>query len=82
MLPLGYWHDNDTWYVIGDLDVLFEIDDNGCVWTHSKYEDFNRFDGENAEILADAVTAFTSDENFLSATTAFGQIARHWGVLT
>ena len=82
LLPLGYWQDNDRWYIMGDLDVLFEIDDKGRVWTHSKHEDFNRFDGENAEILTDTVTAFTSDENFLSATTTFGQIARGWGILT
>lgn len=81
LLPLGYWQEENTWYVIGDLDVQFEIDDRGRVWTHSPHEDFNRFDGEDASALAEAIAVLTSDENLPAVITSFGQIARHWGVL-
>ena len=82
LLPLGSWEwDGEVrWYLHGDLDVLFEVDDKGLVWSHSRYPDFSRFDGKAAGVLTEAVTAFTSDENFTAATTTFGQIIRHWGV--
>ena len=81
LLPLDYWQDMDTWYVIGDLDVLFEVDDRGRVWTHSQYGDFKRFDGEDTGTLANTIEALTSDKDFSAATTSFGSIARHWGIL-
>jgi len=81
LLPLSYWQSGDTWFLMGDLDVLFEVDDQGRAWTHSSFDGFKRFDGENADVLAKAVTALTSDENFSAAITTFGQIARNWGVL-
>lgn len=81
LLPLSYWAEGDRWYIIGDFDVLFEVDDNGFIWSHSQHEGFNRFDGQDASIVANAVKALMSDENILSAVTLFGRIARDWGVL-
>jgi hypothetical protein len=69
------------WSIWGALDVLFEIDDKGRVWSHAWSEDFNRFDGEYAGVLAEAITDMTSDENFSAAVNSFGYIAREWGVL-
>ncbi len=80
LLPLSRWQDG-LWYLRGDLDVLFEVDDQGRVWTHSQHEAFSRFDGEDASTLAEAITVLTSDENLPAAITSFGQITRHWGVL-
>ena len=82
LLPLSYSQPDDTWYVMGDLDVLFEVDDNVRVWTHSRYEDFSRFDGQDASVLADIISAMAVDENLPAAITTFGQIVRYWGVLT
>jgi len=81
LLPLVYWSQGDTWLVKGDLDVQFEIDDKGCVWTHSQFAGFRRFDGQDVSMLTEAITTLTSDENISVAVTSFGYIARHGGVL-
>ena len=79
LLPMYSYE--DMWYINGDLDVLFEVDDKGLIWSHSQFEGFSRFDGEDAGILAEAITALTSDENFSTAITMFGRIAWDWDVL-
>jgi len=43
LLPLK--QSDGNWYIIGDMDVLFEVDEKGKVWSHSGYGDFNRYDG-------------------------------------
>lgn len=40
------------WEVVGDLDVLFEIDNNGKVWSHSSSKEFAKFDGLDHSIVA------------------------------
>ena len=81
LLPLSHWDGDDTWYIHGDLDVLFEVDDQSRIWSHSQFEGFSRFNGKDASVLADSIAALTSDENFSSAITTFGRIAREWGAL-
>ena len=81
LLPMIYWENGDTWIVWGDLDVLFEIDDQGRIWSHSQHEGFSQFDGQDARVVGDIVTAMTTDKNSAAAITTFGIIARHWGVL-
>jgi hypothetical protein len=53
LLPLTLYE--GKWHLLGDLDVLFEVDDQGLVWSHSEFEGFNRFDGQHASVLAEAV---------------------------
>jgi hypothetical protein len=66
------------WRIMGDLDVLFEVDDKGSIWSHSLYwSEFTQFDGEPAKKLADEITALTSCENFDVAISAFGWMTRH-----
>jgi len=81
LLPLYFWDGGNTWQVAADLDVMFEVDNSGLIWSHSQYEGFNRFDGQEATVVADLITAMTSDVNFPAAVTLFGIIARHWGVM-
>jgi hypothetical protein len=78
LLPLDSsdWEGNEWWYVMGDNDVLFEVDDNGKIWTHSPFAEFNKFDGEEASAVADAIISLTSDDNFGIATSAFGRTFR------
>jgi hypothetical protein len=59
LLPLGYF--DDWWYIIGDMDVLFEVDDTGKVWSHSPFADFKQFDGESATLLAQAIKTLTTN---------------------
>ncbi|MCL2158683.1 MAG: hypothetical protein FWH48_04670, partial [Oscillospiraceae bacterium] len=77
VLPLEYWANGDTYRIVGELDVLFELDEKGRAWSHSIWEDFKRFDGSDATILLDAIDALTSDENFSAAVTRFGLVVRN-----
>ena len=61
--------------------MLFEVDDQSRVWSHSQFAGFNRYDGKDAQELANDIIAFTTDENFPAAITRFGRIVRYWGVL-
>jgi len=72
LLPLFYWEDTDTWVVQGDIDVLFEVDDRGLIWSHSWHDGFMRFDGQDANVVAGFIRAMTSDESFPVATSPFG----------
>jgi len=81
LLPLVYLDEGDKWFVAGDVDVLFEVDEKGLIWSHSQQEGFNCFDGQSANAAADAIIVLTSDENFPAAITTFGIIASNWGVL-
>ena len=81
MLPLWHWEEDDIWAIGGDLDVLFEVDDQGRVWSHSMFDEFRRFDGKEATALTESVSALTSDANFPAAVTAFGRITNSWGRL-
>ena len=81
LLPLVYWEETNAWYVVFTEDVLFEVDDRGRIWSHSVVEGFNRFDGQEASAVADAITFFTEDENFSVAMSAFGKAYARWDVL-
>jgi len=81
LLPIEYWDHDKSWYVQGDMFVLFEVDDNGLIWSHSQFEGINRFDGQPAGVVADAFTVIASDPNIYAASTLFGRIARTWGRL-
>ncbi|MCL2562849.1 MAG: hypothetical protein FWE08_02290 [Oscillospiraceae bacterium] len=70
------------WRVRSPFRVLFEVDDNGLIWSHSSLESFSRFDGEGASVVVDEILEITSDENFDAATTSFGYWAgRDWASL-
>jgi len=46
LLPIKfnpYW---GAYQVVGDLDVLFELDDNGKIITHSRFSELNKYDGK------------------------------------
>jgi len=71
LLGLSYF--DDEWGIHADRDVQFEIDDQGLIWSHSEYEGFNRFDGQEANVLTQAIIEQTSDENFAVAMTRLGR---------
>ena len=51
VLPLINAQDEDTWYIYGDLDVLFEVDDRGLIHSHSDFEQLNKYDGVKLDDL-------------------------------
>jgi hypothetical protein len=64
-----------TWEVNGDTEVLYEVDDNGKIWSHSPNQHFNQYDGQNSDVVANYIIDFTSDENFTIAVSKFGWAA-------
>jgi hypothetical protein len=78
LLPLDWflWEGDDWWNVIGDQDVLFEVDENGFIWSHSPFTEFNQFDGKEANVVAEAIAHLIANENFAMAKSSFGQTLR------
>ncbi len=57
VLPLSRYPDGEEeYYVSGDLDALFEVDDQGLLHSHSLFEDLNRYDGQPLTALWDDIT--------------------------
>jgi hypothetical protein len=81
LLPLWLapedWEWEHRWYSMSDLDVLFEVDDKGLIWSHSPFEGLNKYDGRPASELAQAIVAITEDADFEVATSMFGMSAHH-----
>lgn len=69
LLPLWYndgsmqgWPDG--WFNWTYRDVLYEVDNNGLVWSRSNHSAFNRFDGRHTSVLTGAILGIVNgDEN-------------------
>ncbi|MDR0916401.1 MAG: hypothetical protein LBN02_04345 [Oscillospiraceae bacterium] len=57
LLPLSFNPTLGSYYIVGDLDALFELNDEGKIVTHSKWEGLNQYDGKAFSELIDAVHA-------------------------
>jgi hypothetical protein len=57
------------------------VDDEGRVWSHSPFTDFNRYDGQNVNALIDALQALVSDDDFMLANSPFSRILQDWATL-
>lgn len=66
LLPVRFNTDFGAYEVIGDLDVLFELNDEGKIVSHSRYPDLNQYDGESFTRLLNDVRALypTTDVEF------------------
>jgi len=60
LLPVKFNPDFGAYEVVGDLDVLFELDDNGKIVSHSQFPEFNKYDGKAFSEVLDAVRAIYS----------------------
>jgi hypothetical protein len=80
LLPLWKWKEWEGWVNLTEPDVLFEIDNQGIVWSHSPYRGFNKFDGKTIDELTQSIVNITEDEDFEIANTLFGQAVSDWGV--
>lgn len=76
LLPLA--QTDGKWHILGDMDVLFEIDDKGNVWSHSDFEDFNRYDGKSVEFLINELKNMFSNDDFMLANSPFSGALRGW----
>jgi hypothetical protein len=57
LLPLRFNQDWGAYSVVGDLDVLFELNDEGQVVSHSRFPGFSKYDGKSFSELLDDVRA-------------------------
>ncbi len=74
LLPLTKYQ--EAYYLVGDLDLLFEIDEEGRIWSHSDHADFNRFDGEGYQSVTEEIIRITQDEDRMLAASEFGMVMR------
>ncbi|MCL1865831.1 MAG: hypothetical protein FWF82_00295 [Oscillospiraceae bacterium] len=70
LLPLWYDFPSSGWDSWSYFDVLFEVDDEGLIWSHSPYPAFNRFDGKHTSVLTNAILAIANDNGDLSREIA------------
>jgi hypothetical protein len=57
LLPVRFHSAWGAYEVVGDIDVLFELDDAGKVVSHSRFSELNRYDGKPFSELLNAVRA-------------------------
>ena len=57
LLPIKFNPDWGAYEVAGDLDVLFELNDEGKIVSHSQWEGFSKYDGKSFSELIDDVRA-------------------------
>jgi len=76
LLPLGCfdWEGADYWYVMGDVDVLFEVDDRGLLYSHSSFADFAAYDGRPHAALMEDVRAIVRDNPLLVQYPRFARV--------
>jgi hypothetical protein len=57
LLPLKFNQYRGAYEVAGDLDVLFELNDESEIVSHSRFPEFSKYDGESFSELLDDVRA-------------------------
>ena len=57
LLPVRFSSYLGAYEVVGDLDVLFELDDRGAIISHSRFPELNKYDGKAFSELLDDVRA-------------------------
>jgi len=78
LLPVGRfdWDGSDYWYVIGDSDVLFEVDEHGNIFSHSSLPAFAAYDGTLWQNLSEDIHAFVRDNPLLAQYPRFARTLR------
>ena len=60
LLPVRFNTSSGAYDVVGDLDVLFELNDEGEIVSHSRFPELNQFDGKSLTELLNAVRTLYS----------------------
>ncbi|MCL2298655.1 MAG: hypothetical protein FWC27_00730 [Firmicutes bacterium] len=74
LLPLAR-HEGE-YYLMGDLDVLFEVDEQGKIYSHSSFEDFAAYDGKPWQDLMEAIQNIVRDNPLLVQYPRFSKVLR------
>jgi len=75
LLPLGCfdWEGEDYWHVMGEEDVLFEVDERGMVFSHSDFPAFAAYDGKPYAALLEDIRAVVRDNPLLARYARFAR---------
>ncbi|MDR0935419.1 MAG: hypothetical protein LBM98_01910 [Oscillospiraceae bacterium] len=68
VLPLRFQPGYSAYEVVGDFDVLFELDDEGKMFSHSSYPELNKYDGYTLPEFISTLEAATGEKPSLRAT--------------
>jgi hypothetical protein len=82
LIPISHDYTQNRFYykTEGTLDVMFQVDDQGRVWSHSSHEGFNQFDGEDVSVIVGAINDLTAHPHFDLALTTFGKAVRDYAL--
>jgi len=64
------------YYLMGDMDVLFEADEQGLIYSHSDFEALAAYDGKPWETLMEDVRAIVRDDPLLPAYSKLARMLR------
>jgi len=74
VLPLVEF-EGEFW-LMGDFDVLFEVDERGLIYSHSSFEEFAAYDGKPWEALMEAVRAIVRDNPLVAQYPRLARVLR------
>lgn len=81
LLPLLMYYDeeldSDIYYIQGVYDVLFEIDEEGLVYSHSDFPDLSVFDGKDYKLLVEEIEKITQDEALMLRYSDMGKMMQN-----
>jgi len=64
------------YYLMGDMDVLFEVDEQGNLYSHSDFENFAAYDGKPWDALMEDVQAIVRDDPMVVTYSRFARVLR------
>ncbi|MDR2044055.1 MAG: hypothetical protein LBQ15_06740 [Clostridium sp.] len=78
LLPVKFSADLGAYRIVGDLDVLFELNDDGKIVSHSRFAELSQYDGKALPELLDDVRALypTSDLEFIEQPISSAEQAK------
>ncbi len=74
LLPLAEY-EGDYW-LMGDFDVLFEVDNQGMLYSHSDMEAFKAYDGKAYTLLLGDVRMYIQNNPLLQTAPRFARVLR------
>lgn len=80
LLPLSLYE--GEYSLMGDMDVLFEVDEEGKVFSHAAFEAFAAYDGKPWEALMGDVRAIVRDDPLLKQYSKLARMLRPDAAMT
>jgi hypothetical protein len=71
VLPLANYQSQEYWWINGDLDCLFEVDDGGRIQAHSRHVELSKYDGKPLAVLWDDIAYLHANPILLSTLAGY-----------